>query len=246
MDATTAASSVAGPLGELGAGFYFSQQALSRAEAIGLDVVSLYAAGRASVLGDVDPQTADEIFYFFKPGMIAAVVARGRSLATADAISSAHLGAADDYAEATFAAVDASALGTFADAVDALAATIPSGAWPIYDGYRSAPAPTTATARAYRAAMLLRELRGGVHTDAVKACGLTPAAACQFDRDLGHFTLHGFTEEDMVEHTPEIKSQKAEAEALTTARMATLFGALSQAQREAIVTGTSALAAARG
>jgi hypothetical protein len=75
MDVTTAASTVAGPLGELGAGFYFSPQALSRADAIGLNVVSLYAAGRASVLGGVDPQTADEIFYFFKPGMIKSLLA---------------------------------------------------------------------------------------------------------------------------------------------------------------------------
>jgi hypothetical protein len=245
MDATTAASTVAGPLGELGAGFYFSPQALSRADAIGLNVVSLYAAGRASVLGGVDPQTADEIFYFFKPGMIAAVVAQGRSLASADAISAAHLGAADDYAEATFAAADPATLAAVTDAVDALAATIPAGAWPLYDGYRSAPVPTTATARAYRAAMLLRELRGGVHTYAVRACGLTPATACQFDRDLDHFRLHGFADEDMVEHTPEITSQRAEAEAMTTAQMATLFGALSPAQCEAIVAGTGALAAAR-
>ncbi|MGV1087652.1 MAG: helix-turn-helix domain-containing protein [Mycobacterium sp.] len=242
MDATTAASTIAGPLGKLGSNFYFSPQAVARGEAIGLDVVSLYGAGRASVLGGVDAEAADAIFYFFKPGMVAAVVTRGRSLASEDLIATAHLGAADDYAESTFADVDSATLAAFADAVDALAATVPSGSWPLFDGYRSAPAPTTAAARAYRAAILLRELRGGVHTDAVKACGLAPATACQFDLD--NFRLHGFSDDDIVELGPEIEAQKAGAEAATAAQMSALFAPLSQTQLEAIVTGTHALAAA--
>ena len=104
MDATTASSIIAGPLGDVAGNFNFSKQASARSEAIGLDAVSLYAAGRASMLGGVDPEVADAVFYFFKPGMIAAVVSRGRSLASEDAIATAHLGSADDYAEATFAA----------------------------------------------------------------------------------------------------------------------------------------------
>ncbi len=79
MDATTASSIIAGPLGDVAGNFNFSQQAIARSEAIGLDAVSLYAAGRASMLGGVDPETADAIFYFFKPGLIAALVNQGRS-----------------------------------------------------------------------------------------------------------------------------------------------------------------------
>lgn len=246
MDATTAASTVAGPLGSLAANFYFSPQSTARGEAIGLDVISLYGAGRASMLGGVDPQTADGVFYFFKPGMVAAVVERGRSLAGEDTIAAAHLGAADDYADVHLAGVDSATLNGFTDAVNTLAATVPSGSWPLFDGYRSASAATTDAARAYRAAILLRELRGGVHTDAVKACGLSAATACQFDGDLGYFQMHGFSEEDMVEHTPEIDAQKAEAEAATNAKMAALFAPLSPAQLEAIVAGTNALESAVG
>jgi hypothetical protein len=244
MDATTAASTVAGPLGSLAANFYFSPQATARGEGIGLDVISLYGAGRASMLGGVDPQTADSVFYFFKPGMVAAVVERGRSLAGEDTIAAAHLGAADDYADAHLAGVDSATLGAFTDAVSGLAATVPSGSWPLFDGYRAAPAATTDAARAYRAAILLRELRGGVHTESVKACGLSAATACQFGGDLGHFQMHGFSDEDMVEHTPEIDAQKAAAEAATTAQMAALFAPLSPAQLDAIVAGTQALESA--
>ena len=104
MDATTASSIIAGPLGDVAGNFNFSKQAIARGEAIGLDVVSLYGAGR-------------DFFFFFL----------------------AHLGAADDYAEATFAAVDSATLGAFTDAVGALVATVPWGSWPLFDGYRSAP-----------------------------------------------------------------------------------------------------------
>jgi hypothetical protein len=246
MDATTASSIIAGPVGDVAGNFNFSEEAIARAEAIGIDVVALYGAGRASMLGGVDPEAADAAFYFFKPGMIAEVVARGRSLASEDAIATAHLGSADDYAEATFAAVDSATLGAFTDAVGALVATLPSGAWPFFDGYRSAPPAPTAAARAYRAAILLRELRFGVHTEAVQAAGLSPATACQLNRDPDNFTRHGFTEEDMVEYTPELEDQKAAAEAATTAQMAALFAPLSQTQLEAIVAGANALVGALG
>ena len=57
------------PLGTVaGAAFYFSPEAAARAEGIGLDVVSLYAAGRGAVLGDRTPDEVDETFFFFKPG----------------------------------------------------------------------------------------------------------------------------------------------------------------------------------
>jgi hypothetical protein len=143
MDATTAASTIAGPIGNLAANFYFSPQSTARGEAIGLDVISLYGAGRASMLGGVEPETADSVFYFFKPGMVAGVVARGRSTASEDTIAAAHLGAADDYADAHLSGVDPATLNALTDAVNALAATVPSGSWPLFDGYRASPAATT-------------------------------------------------------------------------------------------------------
>ena len=195
------------------------------------------AVQKAPRLRGVDPEAADAIFYFFKPGVIAAVVSRGRSLASEDAIAAAHLGAADDYAEDAFAALDSATLGAF---------TVPRAPGRCSMAIRSAPAAQTAAARAYRAAILLRELRGGVHTDAVKAAGLSPVTACQFNRDgdLANFKMHGFSEEDLVEYTPAIEEQKAAAEAATTAQMAALFAPLPQTQLEAIVAGTNALVAA--
>ena len=44
---------------------------------------------------------------------------------------------------------------------------------------------------------------------------------------LDGFKRHGFSEEDMVDYTPETEAQKAAAEAATTAQMAALFAPLS-------------------
>ena len=120
-----------------------------------------------------------------------------------------------------------------------------SGRWPLVDGYLACAVPSDPVNRAYFYAVVLRELRGGVHTDAVKAEGLDPAAACQLDRPgMDYFRMHGFSEEDLVEPTAELTAKKAAAEEATNARMAELFAPLSPAQRQAIVDGTNALAAA--
>ncbi len=67
MDTTTLADSLSEPIQTVGLSFYFSPQAIERGKAIDLDVVALYAAGRGGVLGDIDANEVDEIFYFFKP-----------------------------------------------------------------------------------------------------------------------------------------------------------------------------------
>ncbi|MEI7478951.1 MAG: hypothetical protein WCK25_01455 [Actinomycetes bacterium] len=244
MDELTTTTTVAGPLGDLAANFYFSPFAVARAESIGLDVVSLYGAGRGGVIAGATPTVADETFFFFKPGMIASMVEKGRSLAAESAILDAHLAAASDYAETTFARVDEVTLLRFAELAEKVAAGAPKGNWPIFDGYFASPTPATAAAKAYRGAILLRELRGGIHTDAVKAAGLSAATACQFDRDDFYFRMHGFGDDDVVELTPEVEALKASTEQATNAAMAERFAVLSAEERAGLVEGTHALVGA--
>ena len=139
-----AAAAVAGPLGTVaGPTFYFSPQSAARAAAIGLDVVTLYAAGRGAVLGDVPPAEVDEVFAFFKPGMIAGLVVAGRRTATVPALLDAHLAGADDFARATFGGIDTSVVAGFDSAAAEVVAGLPTGTWPLVDGYRAAPLPAT-------------------------------------------------------------------------------------------------------
>jgi hypothetical protein len=244
MDALAAARATAAPLNELGSAFYFSPQAAARAGAIGLDVFLLYAGGRGGILGDRTSAEVDEEFFFFKPGMITLMVEAARASADPAAIVEAHLGAADDYARATFGGTDPAAVAGFDAAARAVVDTLPSGSWPLVDGYRSAGLPADPVASAYRQTVILRELRGGVHLDAVVAAGLTAAVACQFDRGDDYYALHGFSDDDRVPETPELLATRVAAEEATDVAMADLFADLDTGQRSDLAAGAGALFAA--
>jgi hypothetical protein len=243
MDAHTAATAIGPPLGTVGAAFYFSPEAAARAEGIGLDVVSLYAAGRGGVLGDRTPAEVDETFFFFKAGLIAGVVEAARTKAGPVDILRAHLGSADDFAAATYGTVDPDVLATFDAAASRVVDALPTGRWPLVDGYRAQPAPVGPEASAYRRAVLLRELRGGIHRDAVEAAGLSAAVACQFDRGDDYYRLHGFGDADRVPETPATLAARVDAEEATDAAVAERLAVLDEAELAALVTASELLVA---
>ena len=242
MDVLAAATAIGPPLGTVGAAFYFSPEAAARAEGIGLDVVSLYAAGRGAVLGGCSPDQVDETFFFFKSGLISGVVGAARAKADQGDILDAHLGSADDFAQSTYASADPVALAAFADAALNVVGALPRGRWPLVDGYRSQPMPARPAASAYRGAVLLRELRGGVHREAVEAVGLSAAVACQFDRGDDYYRLHGFGDADRVPETPATLAARVEAETATDAAMAELLAVLDGSQLDGLVAGAELLA----
>ena len=241
MDALAAARATASPLGDVGSAFYWSPQAAARAEGIGLDVFGLYAGGRGAMLGDRTPEEVDEEFFFFRPGMIAGMVEAARATADPASIAAAHLGAADDFARATFGGIDAVVVADFDAAATVVVDGFAEGRWPLADGYRAAGRPVDPLASAFRHAVVLRELRGGVHLDAVVAAGLTGAVACQFDRGDDYYALHGFGDEDRVAVTPELLAARVAAEERTDEQMAELLGILDDDQRASLVSGAEAL-----
>jgi hypothetical protein len=245
MQPNDAALALDAPLGTVaGATFYFSPQSSARAASVGLDVVTLYAAGRGAVLGDVPPEVVDDVFFFFKPGMIAGLVGAARAVAPVPVILAAHLGAADDFALATFGGIAPGVLDDFATAAGSVEDGLPTGTWPLVDGYRSAPVPVGAAPAAFRHAIVLRELRGGVHRVAVEAAGLTGAVACQFDRGEDYYRLHGYGDEDLVDATPEVLAARAAAQTATDDHVAALLSVLDGPGLEALVVGARALDAA--
>jgi hypothetical protein len=245
MEPTVTAATIADPLGTVaGATFYFSPQSVARASAVGLDVVTLYAAGRGAVLGDVPAREVDDVFFFFKPGMITGLVEAARTAVDVPTVLAAHLAAADDFALATFGGVDTAVMGAFDAAAAAVVDDLATGAWPLVDGYRAAPMPAAPVTAAFRWAILVRELRGGVHRDAVVAAGLTGAVACQFDRGDDYYRLHGFGDEDLVEGTPAVLAARDAAETSTDEQVGQLLSVLDVAGLDALVAGAQAMDAA--
>ena len=244
MNSTETAHAIADPFGTVGMMYYFDPGTAAKGKEIDLDVVSFYALGRGGVLGDIPASEVDDIFYFFKTGAINAMYSGGRAKQTAEIGAKAHLEAAEEYALRTFGGIATEMLTAFNDAAAALFATLPSGRWPIYDGYRAFGYTGETIKDAFRNAILIRELRGGVHTDAVKAAGLTPAESCFLDREGAYFALHGFQEDDKPVVTDELKARRINAEEDTTVRMAALLDVLSEAQRDALVAAGNAMQAA--
>lgn len=244
MNSAQTADTIAAPLGTVGMMYYFDKGTVAKGKEIDLDVVSFYALGRGGVLNDAPASEVDEVFFFFKPGAITAMYSGGRAVQSAEVGARAHLAAADDFARRTFGGVASEVLTAFNEAARALVASLPKGHWPLVDGYRQFELPTDNAALAMRHAILLRELRGGVHTDAIKAAGLTSAEACYLDHDGAYFALHGFQDADIPDVTDELRQRRQTAEADTSVRMAALLNVLSDDQRAALVTGATALNAA--
>ena len=241
LDCTTA---LADPIGTIGMSFYFSPQAIAIGETIELDVVTFYAAGRGGVLGEIDVIEVDEVFFFFKDGMVAAMMEKARAGAPRELAVSKHLEAASAFADATFGGIPDDVLDAFTAAASSLIGTLPTGHWPLVDGYRALPIPSGRAAAAYHFAVLLREVRGGVHTEAIKAAGLSDVEAVQLYANGSMLGLHGYGDADTVEETPELVARRGAAEDDTDARMAALLETLSDDQRDDIVAGSDALFAA--
>jgi hypothetical protein len=241
MDTLELADTIADPIGTVGMSFYFSPQAVARGEGLELDVVTFYAGGRGGVLGDIDALEVDRIFYFFKTGLIASMVERARVGADRQETVATHLDAANDYAGATFGGIPLDTLQAFSTAAKALADTLPNGRWPLVDGYLAQPVPADPVHAAYYWSIVLRELRGGVHTDAVIAAGLSGAEACQLDHAGSFFALHGYGDEDRTDETEELVVTRLAVEVETSTRIAALLEVLDEGQRAALERGAIAL-----
>ena len=241
MQSLAAADALAEPIGRIGSWFYFAPSTAARGEELGLDVISFYALGRGGVLGDPTPQQVEDVFHFFKTGVIAAMYAKGLAVQPPSVGVPAHLAAADAFALATFGAVSVTVLDDFTAATLALADTLPISRWPLYDGYRSLGLPGGNGADAYRSAIWLRELRGGVHTDAVVEANLSPVVACYLDNDGRYFAMHGFTDADVPVVDDSHREVREAVERDTSERMAALLGGIDEEQREALVAGALAM-----
>jgi hypothetical protein len=143
--------------------------------ATGLPFFSIYAWGRAAVLGDVDPYVAAATFAVFEPEPVAAAVRAGQAaigrtelLATMDraTIGSLHT-VLDPIA-------DPAELAEIADRLWAAVEAADGTGRPLFCGVRSLGRPDDALGAVWRACHALREHRGDSHVAAFVAAGFDP------------------------------------------------------------------------
>jgi hypothetical protein len=192
------------------------------------------------VLGDADYDVVFDAFTFFSHSAMGLLWTKAREVADPVETAEAYVEAAYAFADATFGAIPVEVLARFALAVHKVADSVASGHHALFDGYRRFAVPANPVHSAYLGAILLRELRGCVHIDAVRDVGLTPVEA-SYLQDANIFTSHGYTEDDVPVVTPELEAKKTQAEAITSAAMASYFDVLSDQEREALRDGARAM-----
>ena len=242
MDATELTTTIAGPIGTMGAAHYFSPESAAAGSAAGLDLGSLYAAGRGGVIGDKTPEEIEEVFFFFKPPMAASMVRGAEGIATPTQAADAAFEGAAAFGVARLSGLDPAVRDGFLEAARRAVASAPRGRWPLFDGHAARAASENPAAEAFLLVIALRELRGGVHTEAIQRQGLSAATACQLDSNPISFEMHGFTDEDRVEVTEELAAKRRAAEDATDLEMAEILSSLSDAQRDALAAGVAAMA----
>jgi hypothetical protein len=223
----------------VGQAFYFGDEAKSRAAELGINVIEFYGLGRGGVLGAVSADDVEAAFTFFPRSIIDYFWARAGGLDVTE-VARVHLEAADAFARRAFASLDRDLLEGVANATEAVLAAVEPGRFVLVDGYRRLPRPDDVVALAYRGVVELRELRGGVHIEAVAAEGLSAPEAAYLD-DEGLFRLHGYGDADIPEVTDELRARRRRAEEATSAEMARYLDGLSEAQREALARGLAAM-----
>ncbi|HEY1824858.1 MAG TPA: hypothetical protein VGG21_02750 [Acidimicrobiales bacterium] len=243
MNAHAAAQNLADPIQTLGMKFYFDDLTRRSAHENHVNVVEFYGLGRAGVMGDVDTQTVIDAFTFFDPSLIDYFWTQAKEKADPVAMASAHVQAAYAFADATFGALDVALLAAFSAAARAVADAQPRGVCALVDGYRQYPWPSDPVHGAYLGAIVLRELRGGLHILAVNEVGLDVVAACYL-QGPEVFALHGYQPDAPPEVSDEQRALKTRAEESTDQLVADALRALSDEQRTALVEGARAMFAA--
>jgi hypothetical protein len=243
MDSLELANVIADPIQVIGMSFYFDPLTGERAKENGVNIYEFYGLGRAGTLGDVDFDYVVDAFTFFHPRLLERMYANAKAKADPVAIAQQYVRAAYEFADRTFGAIDQVVLADFATAAHKVAAAVEQGHHRLVDGYRQYDVPTNTVHAAYLGAILMRELRGCVHIDAVNEVGLAPVEACYL-QDPMIFALHGYNEDETPEVTPETQAKKIDAERRTSEMMAECFSVLSDDERQHLANGALAMFAA--
>jgi hypothetical protein len=216
-------------IGPMGAAYMMSPNAGAAGETIGLDFFTYYALGRAGVLGDVDGKTVADAFFFFNPELVAGVWDAGKANNDPREVAKHYADSCAAFGREKLADIDR--LDDFTKLAERIAqGHEPTPSSSLFARWRDMPLPDDAAGRAaVQCVLVLRELRGGAHVEAVKQVGIAPADAVTVNSP-GMFQLFGWTHE-MPDAEP-FKASCEEAERITDDLVAPAFSSLSDDERE--------------
>ncbi len=199
-----------------------------------------YVAGRGGVLGEATGATVSAVFAVFEPVGLAAMWDEGVAVHGAARASEIYWDQTAEFGRKYLSGAEG--LDRIAALGEKLIASTPITALPLFAGWRAMPLAEDAPARALQVMFVLRELRAGLHFNALSLSGLTPVEAHMLNKGPGYTAMFGWPEP--FADGADKKDGYAEIEQATNRRIADIFSAaLDPAEAEELARlSTAALA----
>lgn len=199
-----------------------------------------YVAGRAGVLGEASGDAVSAVFAVFEPTTLSAMWDEGVAVRGAEAAAQQYWDQTADFGRKYL--TGAPGLDRIAALGEKVIAAAPSAGLPLFAGWRAMLLADDAPARALQVMFVLRELRGGVHFNALTISGISPIEAHMLNKGPQYATMFGWPEP--FADGADKKDRYVQIEQATNRRMAELFAAaLTPAEAEELARlSTDALA----
>jgi hypothetical protein len=166
---------IKGVINHLGGAFMTAPATLERGRVLGYQGWAFYTGGRGGVLGDVHSDVVQAAFFFFPAWRIHRAWANARSVAPPEQTTAAYAECCAAWGREQLAGKPG--LAGFCELAERVVDSADVAGMPLFAGWRAVPRPEDPPARAALLLQALREHRGGAHSAAVLAGGLTPLEA---------------------------------------------------------------------
>lgn len=180
-----------------------------------------YVAGRGGVLGEATGATVSAVFAVFEPTGLAAMWDEGIAVRGAAGAAQQYWDQAAEFGRKYLSGGEG--LGRVAELGEKVIAVTPAAGLPLFVGWRAMPLAGDAAARALQVMFVLRELRAGVHFNALTISGITPVEAHMLNKGRQYTTMFGWPEP--FADGADKKGRYAEVERATNRRMVEIVAA---------------------
>ncbi len=180
-----------------------------------------YVVGRGGVLPDPTGESVASAFLVFEPNFVRAMWEQGIAVRGAQEAAEVYWNQTADFGRRYLTGVDG--VARIAELGEKVIAATPADGLPLYGGWRAMPLAGDAPARALQVMFVLRELRGDVHFNLLRASGIHPVEAHMLNKGHEYATMFGWPEP--FADGADKAERYAQVEDATNDRMAEIFSA---------------------
>ncbi|EHI11301.1 SCO6745 family protein [Mycolicibacterium thermoresistibile] len=219
-DMTKAVADAGAAMEQAVALFMLHPETFSASQAAGYqNPLAGYVAGRGGVLGQASGATVASVFVVFEPTGLAALWDEGVAVHGAEGAAQRYWAQTADFGRKYLSGADG--LDRLAGLGEKVIAAAPPAGVPLFAGWRTMPLADDAPARALQVMFVLRELRAGLHFNALTLSDISPIEAHMLNKGRQYAQMFGWPE-PYPEGTDK-KDRYAEVEQATNRRMAQIY-----------------------